>query len=172
MLCWKRSSNQRKTNCFPAKLLGKLSQNRQFFTNRFLTETGLENSCEIGRFFREFVPENPAKFFVFFPRPTRSPENLRKVLISQSRQLHWFKLPRESNPSRPFSSCCLPLCVETSVRAKPFIMKISSAYRFVYVNQTYFCKKGFTQTCFEIEAEAETTLKWPVGKNNFQDLQA
>ena len=63
---WKLSSNQRKTNRFPAKLLGKLSQNRQFFTNRFLTETGLENSCEIGRFFREFVPENPAKFDVFF----------------------------------------------------------------------------------------------------------
>ena len=79
------------------------------------------------------------------------------MLISQSRQLHWFKLPRESNPNRPFSSC-LPLCVKTSVRSKPLIMKISSAYRFVYVNQTYFCKKGFTQTCFETEAEAEAEL--------------
>ena len=29
------------------------------------SETGLENSREIGRFFREFVPENPAKFDFF-----------------------------------------------------------------------------------------------------------
>ena len=33
---------------------------------RSFSETGLENSREIGRFFREFVPENPAKFDFFF----------------------------------------------------------------------------------------------------------
>ena len=32
----------------------------------FFSETGLENSHEIGRFFREFDPENPAKFSFFF----------------------------------------------------------------------------------------------------------
>ena len=32
-----------------------------------------QNSREIGRFFREFVPKNLAKFD-FFPRPIRSPE--------------------------------------------------------------------------------------------------
>ena len=39
----------------------------------FFSEIGLENYREIGRFFREFVSENPAKFDFFFPRPTRSP---------------------------------------------------------------------------------------------------
>ena len=28
------------------------------------------------------------------------------MLIPQSRQLHWLKLPRESNPNRPFKNCC------------------------------------------------------------------
>ena len=32
----------------------------------FFSETGLENSREIGRFFRELVPENTAKFDFFF----------------------------------------------------------------------------------------------------------
>ena len=40
------------------------------------SETGLENSREIGRFFREFVPENPMKFDVFF-------RNLPKALLRQ-----------------------------------------------------------------------------------------
>ena len=31
----------------------------------FFSQTGLENSREIGRFFREFVPKNPAKFDFF-----------------------------------------------------------------------------------------------------------
>ena len=31
----------------------------------FFSETGLENSREIGCFFREFAPENPAKFDFF-----------------------------------------------------------------------------------------------------------
>ena len=31
------------------------------------------NYHEIGRFFRKFVPKNPAKFDFFFPRPIRSP---------------------------------------------------------------------------------------------------
>ena len=42
----------------------------------FFSETGLENSREIGRFFREFVPENPMKFDVFF-------RNLPKALLRQ-----------------------------------------------------------------------------------------
>ena len=47
-------------------LLGKLSRNQPFFTIVFQWNSGLENSREIGRFFREFVPENPAKFDIFF----------------------------------------------------------------------------------------------------------
>ena len=50
---------------FQRNLLEKLSRNRPFFIIVF-SETGPENSREIGRFFREFVPENPAKFDFFF----------------------------------------------------------------------------------------------------------
>ena len=160
----KSAQNQSLSSEITREALTKSAVLYQSFFNRNWPRKFLRNRP----FFPRICPWKSREIWRFFPRPTRSPENLGKVLISQSRQLH----PRESNPNRPFSSCCLPLCVETSVRAKPFIMKISSAYRVVYVNQTYFCKKGFKQTCFETEAEAETTLKWPVGKNNFQDLQA
>ena len=51
---------------FQRNLLGKLPRNRPFFTNRFSAKLASENSREIGRFFREFVPENPAKFDFFF----------------------------------------------------------------------------------------------------------
>ena len=60
---------------FQRNLLGKLPRNRPFFTNHFSAKLASKfprNSREIGHFFREFVPENPAKFD-FFPRPTRSP---------------------------------------------------------------------------------------------------
>ena len=54
----KISSNQPKTNRFPAKFAREIGHS--------FSETDLENSCEIGRFFREFAPENPAKFDFFF----------------------------------------------------------------------------------------------------------
>ena len=47
-------------------LLLEAPRNWPFFTNRFSAGTGLENSREIGCFFREFDPENPAKFDFFF----------------------------------------------------------------------------------------------------------
>ena len=51
---------------FQRNLLGKLPRNGPFFTNRFSAKLASENSREIGRFFHEFVPENPAKFDFFF----------------------------------------------------------------------------------------------------------
>ena len=53
---------------FQRNLLGKLSRNRPFFTNRFSAKLTSKNPAkfrEIGRFFREFAPENPAKFDFF-----------------------------------------------------------------------------------------------------------
>ena len=54
---------------FQWNLLEKLSWNRPLFTNRFQRNWPRKfprNSCKIGCFFREFVPENPAKFDFFF----------------------------------------------------------------------------------------------------------
>ena len=54
------------------------------------------DSREMGRFFREFVPKNPAKF-AFFPRPTRSPDLSWENLIKDQRMFslwwsnyYWF----------------------------------------------------------------------------------
>ena len=53
---------------FQRNLLERLSRNRPIFTNRFQRNWPRKfprNSREIGRFFREFAPENPAKFDFF-----------------------------------------------------------------------------------------------------------
>ena len=44
----------------------KIQRNRLFFTDCFLVKFPPEISSEIGRFFYEFAPENPAKFWFFF----------------------------------------------------------------------------------------------------------
>ena len=51
---------------FLANFPWKLPQNWPFFTYCFLGEVCPENSQEIGQFFWEFVPKNPAKFDLFF----------------------------------------------------------------------------------------------------------
>ena len=51
----------------------KLAVLYQSFFSRNWPRKFPQNSREIGCFFREFDPENPAKFD-FFPRPTRSPD--------------------------------------------------------------------------------------------------
>ena len=47
-------------------------------------------SREIGRFFREFAPENPAKFCFFFPRNIRSPVFIRKCSCSTCKLFWWL----------------------------------------------------------------------------------
>ena len=66
---------------FQRNLLGKLSQNRPFFVfqrnwPQNWPQNFPRNSREISRFFREFVPENPAKFDFFF---RDLPEALNRV---------------------------------------------------------------------------------------------
>ena len=60
---------QRKTNRFPAKFaweaLTKSAVLYRLFFQRHWPRKFPRNSREIGRFFREFVPENPAKFDFF-----------------------------------------------------------------------------------------------------------
>ena len=54
---------------FQQNLLAKLSRNRQFFTNRFSAKLASKIPAKFQRnrpFFREFVPENSAKFDLFF----------------------------------------------------------------------------------------------------------
>ena len=65
----KHWSDQHKTNRFQAKFALKITQIRPFFTDCFLVKFAQklpQNSREINRFFREFVPKNPAKFDFFF----------------------------------------------------------------------------------------------------------
>ena len=57
--------NQRKTYRFPGKFAREAPTKSAILYQSFFSETGLENSCEIGHFFRKFVPENPAKFDFF-----------------------------------------------------------------------------------------------------------
>ena len=92
-------------------LLGKLSRNRPFFTNRF---SGLENSREIPAKSAVFsanlslkIPRN----LTFFPRPTRSPVQLGfnngSALISFQKTWCWSYTGR--------SLCCrvMPLHYQT-----------------------------------------------------------
>ena len=62
------------TNRIPAKFAREAPTKSAVLYRSFFSETGLENSREIGGFFREFAPANPAKFSFFFPRSTRSPD--------------------------------------------------------------------------------------------------
>ena len=66
---WKLSSNQRKTNRFPAKFAREaLTKSAVLFTNRFSAKLASKIPVKFPRnrpFFREFVPENPAKFDFF-----------------------------------------------------------------------------------------------------------
>ena len=66
---------------FQRNLLRKLPRNRPFFTNRFSAELASQNSREIGRFFREFVPENPVKFD-FFSATYQKPSAGDTVMLS------------------------------------------------------------------------------------------
>ena len=63
---WKRSSNQRKTNRFPAKCAREAPTKSAVLYQSFFSETGLENYCEI-----------PAKSAVFSANlPLKIPRNL------------------------------------------------------------------------------------------------
>ena len=90
-----RCSNQRKSNVFPAKFAREAPTKSAVLYQSFFSETGLQNSREIGRFFREFVLVNPAKIDFFFPWPTRRTQELR---ISNTKLpfVDWFLLVHEN----------------------------------------------------------------------------
>ena len=71
---WLFFANLAKSADFSANFdfsLAKIPQNWPIFA-RILTFFP-RKSCEIGWFFREFAPENPAKILLFFPQNIRSP---------------------------------------------------------------------------------------------------
>ena len=73
-------------------LLGKLWRNRPFFTTRFSARNWPRkfprNSREIGRFFREFVPENPAKFDFFSTTYQKPWINIHTLYLDPSKKVH------------------------------------------------------------------------------------
>ena len=81
---------------FPEKFAREAPTKSAVLYQSFFSETGLENSREIGRFFREFAPENPAKLD-FFPRPTRSPVkytlNSNSFLIDRKHTVNFRNQP-------------------------------------------------------------------------------
>ena len=74
---WKLSSNQGKTNRFPAKFARKAPMKSAVLYQSFFSETGHENSREIRAKLAVFSANLSLKIrrnLTFFPRPTRSPE--------------------------------------------------------------------------------------------------
>ena len=63
-LCWKNIKNAGLVSAKPIDLL-KITTKWAFFDRLIFGYVCLENSGEIGRFFRKFVPKNPAKFDFF-----------------------------------------------------------------------------------------------------------
>ena len=63
-LCWKNIKNAGLVSAKPIDLL-KITTKSAFFDRLIFGYVCLENSREIGRFFREFAPKNPAKFDFF-----------------------------------------------------------------------------------------------------------
>ena len=63
-------------------------------TEKIFSETGLKNSRKIGHFFREFVPENPAKFDFFSATYQKPCLRYLKTQINASLQLGYRFKPR------------------------------------------------------------------------------
>ena len=62
----KHWSHQRRSDRFLAKFALKITTKSAVFYRLLFGEVCLENSREIGWFFREFIPKNAAKFDFFF----------------------------------------------------------------------------------------------------------
>ena len=67
---------------FQRNLVGKLSRNRLFFTNRFSAKLASKIPAEFPRnqpFFPRIYPWKSREIWLFFPRPTRSPAVYSKL---------------------------------------------------------------------------------------------
>ena len=72
---------------FQRHLLGKLSRNRPFFTNRFSAKLASKIPAKFPRnrpFFPRICPWKSREIWLFFPRPTRSP-----VLLAEEMTNKW-----------------------------------------------------------------------------------
>ena len=85
-----------KTNRFPAKFAREALTKSAVLYQSFSSETGLQNSREIGRFFREFVPENPAKFD-FFSATYQKPCPYHAACMNVSRNAFFSSRPDKNN---------------------------------------------------------------------------
>ena len=68
---------------FQQNLLGKLLRNRPFFTNRFSTKLASKIPAKFPRnrpIFPRICPWKSREIWLFFPRPTRSPDKLKNIL--------------------------------------------------------------------------------------------
>ena len=74
----------RKTDRFLAKFALEITTKSAVFYRLLFGEVCPENTREIGRFFREFVPKNPAKFAFFF-------RDLSEALLRRQTPLHQQK---------------------------------------------------------------------------------
>ena len=84
-----------------AKFALKITTKSAVFYRLLFGEVWPTNSREIGRFFREFVPKNPAKFDFFF-------QNLSEALLRRQTPLHQQKgvqicPPKNDNVPQNFS---------------------------------------------------------------------
>ena len=76
-LRWELSSNQYKTNRFPAKFAREALTKLAVLYQSFFSETDLENSCKIpakSAVFPRICPWKSREIWLFFPQLTRSPD--------------------------------------------------------------------------------------------------
>ena len=96
----KRWSGQRKTDRSPTEFSLKITTKSVFFDRLIFGWVCPENSCEIGRFFGEFVPKNPAKFVSFsaiYQKPCivwYDPSDLKisSIEVGINLEVNWFCL--------------------------------------------------------------------------------
>ena len=90
-----KNVKKRKTDRFLAKFALKITTKSAVFYRLLFGEVCPENSREIGRFFREFVPKNPAKFDFFFR--DLSEALLRQAPLHQQKGVQIFCPPENEN---------------------------------------------------------------------------
>ena len=96
----KTLSDQRKSDRFLVKFALKITTKSVFFDRLIFGWVCPENSCEIGRFFGEFAPKNPAKFVSFsaiYQKPCivwYDPSDLKisSIEVGINLEVNWFCL--------------------------------------------------------------------------------
>ena len=104
-LHWKLSSNQRKTNRFPAKFAWEALTKLAVLYQSFFSETGLENSCEIpaksavsSANLSLKIPRNLIFFSVTYQKPWISAADI--AFMMSSSKSAWSLSPLECSPQK------------------------------------------------------------------------